>query len=201
MIAGGQTLKSLRSVKDMTLQTGTVSAKESIKSMTDTAKGLAESSKVCGVLGKIFSYISKNINQIICISELFRVAGSDDKADTAARSTLRLSGMFAFEHFGKKFLGMPYTQCINGKLQTVSGDALYKSLPFVSKHINAMEKLFNKIDLTPLPPIVKGISFVVFSICGYKFGSWVADKLLGKEKCCSSKTKNTNTTPVTTKAA
>lgn len=187
MIAGGQTLKGLRSVKDMTLKTGTPSSKEAILRMSSKIQGLADSNKFFGACKNVFSFISGKINPLICLAETFKVLGSDDKADAAVRGMFGLGTMFAFENFGKKFLGMPYTNCVKGGWETVERDALYKSIPVISGAAKAFEdacmskKLFNRIALTSLPGAVKGILFVTLSIGGYKSGKWLAGKILGEE--------------------
>ena len=68
----------------------------------------------------------------------------------------------------------------------INKEGLYKKLPFLEKQSEAIKdycatkKVFNK-SIKFLPGTIKGLGFVCASIGGYKLGSSLSDKILGKE--------------------
>lgn len=196
IIAGGQTLKGIRAVQDLTETAHITSASESINAMSNAFKGLSESSKFFKLLSKVLNFASDNVNPLICGASAIKVLGSDDKADTACREILGLSTMFGFEYAAKRILGMPYKALhLNGTSEMVAREALYHKSPFIERQVKALEdycsttKLFKKISLASVPGALKGIFFVCASIVGYKLGGKIASLLLGKDECKTSKDK------------
>ncbi len=196
VIAGGQTLKGIRAAQGLTETAHITSASDSINAMSNAFKGLSESSKFFKFFSKLLNFASNNVNPLICGASAIKVIGSDDKADTASREILGLATMFGFENAAKRILGMPYKGIhLDGTSEMVAREALYHKSPFIEKQVKALEdycrtkKLFNKISLTSVPGVLKGIFFVCASIAGYKIGGKIASILLGKEE---NSTKNTN---------
>lgn len=193
IIAGGQTLKGIRAARDLSL-TSSTSAAESIKEISNTAKNISNTSRFAKCVGTVFDFVSRNVNPLICVASLIKVLGSDDKADTAVRETCGLGMMFACEGVAKSFIGMPYyvKDEITGKSRQVPREGLYKRSPYLEKQVKAFEdycatkKLFKKISLKSAPGAIKGTLFVLASIFGYKFGSKIAELLIGKEKSKSA---------------
>lgn len=188
-IAGGQTLKGVRAAKDLTLESGNMSAAESIKEMDSTVKVAAKSNKFLKGAGIVFDFISRNVNPLITVAEAIKVINSDDKADAAVRSSLALACMFAGEGFAKRYMGMSYAKLkSDGTRETVKREALYHKNPFVEKQVDAMKdycetkKLFNKISLKGVPGATKGLLFVGASIASYAIGKKLASCLIGEEK-------------------
>ena len=180
-IAAGQILKGTRAA---------LTSNPVLEHEIGTAlNGVANSSKFMKGVSKVLNFTADNINPIICVTGGLKVLGSDDKLDTAARETLSLSTMFAFEGAAKSILGMPAIKRVNGKTVKIAREALYKKSPFITKQIEAFEdycavkKLFNKIPLNGLPGILKGVGFVLASIYGYKLGAKIASKIIdGKQE-------------------
>lgn len=196
IIAGGQTLKGIKAVQDMTNATYMTSASESINAISNAAKRLSESSKCFKLFSKLLHFASDNVNPLICGASAIKVIGSDDKVDTACREILGLSTMFGFEYAAKRILGMPYKALnLNGSSEMIAREALYHKSPFIEKQVKAFEdyckttKLFKKISLAPIPGALKGIFFVLASITGYKIGGKIASLLLGKEEFKPQKSK------------
>ena len=196
VIAGGQTLKGIRAVEDLTEAAHVPSASESINAMSNAFKGLSESSKFFKLFSKLLNFASNNVNPLICGASAIKVLGSDDKADTACREILGLSTMFGFEYAAKRILGMPYKALhLDGRSEMVAREALYHKSPFIEKQVKAFEdycsttKLFKKISLSSVPGALKGIFFVIASIAGYKLGGKIASYLLGKDECKTQKDK------------
>ena len=156
------------------------------KSVTESVKGVTNASKFAKGAYNILNLTADYINPVICLTSGIKVLGSDDKIDTAAREALALSAMFAGEGAAKRILGMPITKVINGKHTSIPREALYKEISFLKNYIEKFENactekvLFNKIPLKGIPGVIKGILFVLASVFGYKFGTAVANKLLGE---------------------
>ena len=197
-IAGGQTLKGARAAKDLTIESGNMSAAESIKKMDKTVKVAAKSSKFLNVAGKVFDFISRNVNPLIVVAETIKVLNSEDIVDAAVRSFMALGFMFAGEAFAKRYIGMSYQTIENGKRVTKQHKALYHENPFVEKQVNAMKdycktkELFNKCSLLKATPgILKGLLFVGASIGSYAIGKKFATCLIGEEKTTQNQGKQT----------
>ena len=200
-IAGGQTLKGIRAAKDLTIESGNMSAADSIKAMDNSVVEAAKTNKFLKITGKLFDFISRNVNPLIVVAETIKVLNSDDKADAAVRAFLALACMFAGEGFAKRYMGMSYTKLkADGTRETVKREALYHKNPFIEKQVDAMKdycetkKLFNKISMKSAPGLLKGLLFVGASIGCYAGGKGLATLLIGKEKP-NKKSKTMNFTP------
>lgn len=164
------------------------------KSVANSVKGITETSKFAKGAYNILNITADYINPVICLTSGIKVLGSDDKLDTAARESLALTAMFASEGAAKRILGMPVTKFINGKqINTKSYNALCKEISFFKNHLEKFEYacsnklLFGKIPLKGLPGMIKGILFVIASVYGYKFGHFVANKMLGDQNTKTDK--------------
>lgn len=185
IVKGGRAAKALAITVDPTMEIASKGATEAIKS-TSTA------SKVLKGAGKVVSFTADHINPIIIAAGGIKVLGSDDKADALARETTSLACMFGAEAAMKDFVGMPFTEKVNGKIVTRYREGSYKNL-FKQEQLKAMRDFFvvekniakctnfEKI-LKAVPGATKGLLFVGASIAGYSIGSKIANKLLGEKK-------------------
>ena len=191
ILKGGRAAKALAVAADPTMEIASKGAAETIKS-TSTA------SKVLKGAGKVVSFTADHINPIIVAAGGLKVLGSDDKADALARESTALACMFGAEAAMKDFVGMPFTEKVNGKLITRYREGSYNNLfknnnLFKQEQLKAMKDFFavekKMAECTNIekfkkviPGTTKGLLFVGASIAGYEIGSKIADKLLGKRK-------------------
>ena len=150
-----------------------------MKSAADSIKKASDSSKVLKFAGKSIKFIADNINPIICVAGGVKVLGSENKLETGVTEASALGTMFLFENLYKEAMGMPK----NGK--AVKG--AYRNNPFLAKQADALKdlcetkKLFNTVSLKALPGALKGLGFVFASIAGYKLGTAIANRCIGKD--------------------
>ena len=176
-IAAGQTLKGTKAATSMAIAADPTLI-QTTQSAADSIKNLSEGSKFFKGASKVVKFTADHINPIICLTSGIKVLGSDDKMDAAARECISLPLMFAAEGVAKRAIGMPYSK--NG--QTVLRKAFFEKQLKALDDYCATKQLFNKISLKYAPGIARGLFFVCASIGGYKLGTYISDKLLGKQE-------------------
>lgn len=170
-LAAAQALKCARAMKEVSATGNNNYINELLTNASKNNKILANN-KVLKSVGKVVDVTSKHVNPFICATSAIKVIGSDDKLDTAARESMAISTMFAFEGAAKEILGM--SNKIKGK-PNVKFSKLFKSqqLGMINDY-----KLVTKY-LKYATPIVKGVGFALASIMGYKTGAAIANGVLG----------------------
>ena len=177
-IAGAQVLKGGSAVYEIA-KVSDAELSGAMKSAADSIKKASDSSKVLKFAGKSIKFIADNINPIICVAGGVKVLGSENKLETGVTEASALGTMFLFENLYKEAMGMPK----NGK--AVKG--AYRNNPFLAKQADALKdlcetkKLFNTVSLKALPGALKGLGFVFASIAGYKLGTAIANRCIGKD--------------------
>ena len=177
-IAGAQVLKGVNAVYEIA-KVSDAELSGAMKSAADLIKKASDSSKVLKFAGKSIKFIADNINPIICVAGGVKVLGSENKLETGVTEASALGTMFLFENLYKEAMGMPK----NGK--AVKG--AYRNNPFLAKQADALKdlcetkKLFNSVSLKALPGALKGLGFVFASIAGYKLGTAIANRCIGKD--------------------
>lgn len=190
-IAAGQVLKGGRAAKALAVSIDP-SLDVATKGAAETIKATSTASKVMQGATKVINFTADNINPIIIATGALKVAGADDKLDEAGRESTRLLCMFGAEAGMKRFIGMPYTEKINGKSVSFKREGLYKKL-FSEKQLDAMNEFFavkkamkdcttSKKVLKVVPGAAKGLLFVGASIAGYQVGDKIATAILGEKK-------------------
>lgn len=183
-IAGAQVLKGVTAAADAACLSSP-EMQSTVQSATESIKKLSEKSKIVKGGSKALQFVADNINPLICVAGGVKVLGSEDKLDAGVREGLALTTMFIAEDAYKYITGMPIKS--NGQMKKVAG-AYKKCSPFLAKQVEAFKqtcetkKLFNTLSLKSLPGILQGLGFAVASIMGYKLGSTIANKVLGKSK-------------------
>ena len=180
-IAAGQVLKGGRAAKALAIAADP--ALEGVKfSAVESIKEASKTSKILKGAGKVLNFTADNINPIIIGAGAIKVLGSDDKLDAAARESTALLCMFGAEATAKSFVGLPYTERINGKTVSFKREGLYKKL-FSEKQMKAIQDYAaTKKGVKVAVGGAKGLLFVGASIAGYKLGNKIADAILGEKK-------------------
>lgn len=185
VLKGGRAAKALAITADPTLNIATKGAAETIKSTSMAGKVLKGA-------GKVVKFTADHINPVIIGGGIIKTLGSEDKLDTGAKESTALLCMFGAEGAMKKFVGMPITEKVNGKIVTKSRDGAYKKL-FKAEQLKAMKDFFavektmaectnlQKV-LKVVPGATKGLLFVGASIAGYSIGQKIAETILGESK-------------------
>ena len=183
-IAAGQTLKGVRTAEALAASNG-LSAAETIRTASNTAvKTNNIWNKIFGGLKTAVDFTSDNINKIIYMTGLIKVLGSKNKKDSLVEEGTAITTMRLFEEATNRLIGMPYITKVNGKRLSQSREALLCKNPFIAKQAAAFndycatKELFNKVSLKGIPGILKGLTFVIASILGYKLGAVIAHKAL-----------------------
>ena len=181
-IAAAQILKGGRAVKALTVATEPT-AEIATKGAANVIKETGTASKLLKGAGKVIRFTADYINPVIVAAGAIKVAGSDDKLDAAARESTSLLCMFGAEAFAKDFVGMPFTEKINGKVVTKAREGSYKKLldnVFSQKQKDAIQN-FAKTK-KGLAGGIKGLIFCGASIAGYQLGNMLANSILGERK-------------------
>lgn len=187
-IAAAQVLKGSRAATSI-VSAADPSLEAVTKSATQTIKEVSKANKFLKGTAKVIDFTADHINPIICAGSVINVLGSDDKVNEAAAEVIKLPMMFGFEAMASRFVGMPLTKKINGKVFTFKRDGLYKKI-LSKEQISKIDKFCstNKY-MNYAPSIAKGLFFVGASILGYQLGDKVADIILDR-KPSDSKTKD-----------
>ena len=183
-IAAGQTLKGIKAGTNLVAREN-VSAYEMINNLNSKVSTVAGKHPFLKNIGKVVEFTSNNINPIIYLTGGIKVLSSDDKKSTLIQEGLGILTMRIFEVIANSILGMPkfIKDKVTGKMISENRVALYHKIPCVDKLTNSIKtklsstNLFNKIPLKSAPSILKGIAFVLASICGYQLGSKIGNKL------------------------
>lgn len=171
-IAAAQALKCARAVKSFSVGMGEGSINNTIANIAQNNQALVNNKFLKGV-GKVVDVTSKNVNPFICATSAVKILGSDDKLDAAARETMAISTMFAFEGAAKEILGM--SDKIKSK-HSGKFDNLFKTQQL--KMFNDCKMLKNSMKYAS--PIFKGVGFALASIIGYKTGAAIASGVIGE---------------------
>ena len=134
-IAGAQVLKGARAVADLSPE-----IKNSVfnNAIANTVKEASKTSKFLKGVGNVVSVTAEHINPVIVATGLIKVAGAEDKKTELAAESTRLLCMFGAEAAMKNFIGMPYTEKVNGKVVSKPREAYYKKL-FNEKQLQALK--------------------------------------------------------------
>ena len=186
ILKGGRAAKALTMAIDEVNNVATQGSKKLIEKGTkvvqQSTKNLSTIDKIAKGAGKVISFTADNINPIIVGAGVLKVAGSDDKLDTAARESTSLLCMFAAEDAMKNFVGMPGITKENGIIKSLPKEGAYKKL-FTEKQLNAIKDYCaTKKCLKYAAGGAKGLLFVGASIAGYKLGDMIATAILGEKK-------------------
>ena len=175
-IAIAQILKGIRAASELSPE-----LKNSVfnNTVANTVKEASKTSKFLKGVGNVVSVTADHINPVIVATGLLKVAGAEDKKTELAAESTRLLCMFSAEAAMKNFIGMPYSEKVNGNVVSKSRKAFYKKL-FTHEQMRALKDLKGTTkEAKMIVGAVKGLLFVGASIGGYKFGDLIANKVLG----------------------
>lgn len=184
-IAAAQILKGGRAVKGIALATDPVSG-EIAQGAADAIKEASKTNKLLKGTAKVISKTADYINPVIIGAGVLKVAGADDKVDEGARESTRLLCMFGAEAATKDFIGLPFTEKVNGKTIAKEREGSYKKLMNVvfkdeqRKAINDFVKTRKSVKYAIGG--AKGLLFCGASIAGYQLGDKLANYILGEKK-------------------
>ncbi|MBE7703952.1 MAG: hypothetical protein E7Z89_07880 [Cyanobacteria bacterium SIG28] len=180
-IAAGQTLKGAKAAQALAMVSKDTELRNGAKGAGEAIKNLSNTNKIMNGIGKVVNFTANNVNPIICGVSAYNVlANSENKPKDGFIEFTALTTMFGFERLGKEYLGMPYTEKVNGNTVQKTREGLYKKNLFISEQVDALndfcntKKLFGKLSLKSVPAVGKGLLFVGASIAGYKLGKAIA---------------------------
>lgn len=173
-IATAQCAKGSKAALDVA-KTTSAEMKQVAQGISNTAKEVANSSKVLKGVSKVVDFTARNINPVICLTSGYQVLKSDDKKETLIDESAKLGTMFAGEGAYKVLAGMPRYNKKTKEMEQVTG--LIEEIGFVKKGIDRFSKFCNekvlfkgKLPLKFLPGTLKGLGFVATSIACYNLG-------------------------------
>ncbi|MCQ2754080.1 MAG: hypothetical protein MJ231_03430 [bacterium] len=197
-LALGQFLKGIRATRAAAIAINSGAAGK-IQKASDASKNAAKTIKKLGPIGEIVDFTAYHINPIIWAAATVKGLGSkdEDKPTALVRELLPVGTMRLCEEGCNRLIGMPITSkdAITGIQENISRKGAYLELfnkeqqKAITDYIETTN-LFNKLPVKNVVGATKGVIFVLASIGGYKLGTIIADKLLGK--------KPTATVPATT---
>lgn len=129
----------------------------------------ADKSKVLDAAGKGVNWATHNVNPLICLSSVYKVATSDDKVHTGITQLGAISGMFLGEGLTKQNMG----KFINEENVT--------QLAQKAKNINGLKSIAEFVlkagNSSKIASILKGVVFVCASMTSYDLGQKLATNL------------------------